>query len=113
LPWQDAAPDGSSDATAYASPQQGHRLRETSAVVNVDGECSLVVLRASGGSTDLSLGDGHFSTSMAVGAFEIEDLLVGQKCPEHGYVARSFIVTRERILTQKCVALYFEDEGGC
>ena len=61
----------------------------------MDNERSLIVIRASGGSTDLSMGDGHFSTSLAVDAFEIEDLLVGPRCPRHAYLARSFVVTRE------------------
>lgn len=92
---QDGAPDGASDDTAFASPVPGHKLTDSSAVVNVEGEQSLIVIRASSGSTDLSLGGGHFSTSLAVGAFEIEDLLVGKRCPDHGYLARSFVVTRE------------------
>ena len=58
-------------------------------------ERSLIVIRASGGSADLSMGDGHFSTSLAVDAFEIEDLLVGPRCPRHAYLARSFVATRE------------------
>ncbi len=91
---QDGTPDGASDDAAIASPVPGHKLTESSAVVNVDGEQSLIVIRASSGSTDLSLGEGHFSTSLAVGAFEIEDLLVGKRCPEHGYLARSFVARR-------------------
>lgn len=94
---QDGAPDGASDDTAFASPVPGHKLTDSSAVVNVEGEQSLIVIRASSGSTDLSLGGGHFSTSLAVGAFEIEDLLVGKRCPDHGYLARSFVVTREHL----------------
>ncbi|KAK9908805.1 hypothetical protein WJX75_003140 [Coccomyxa subellipsoidea] len=91
---EDGAPDGASDDTAFASPVPGHKLTDSSAVVNVEGEQSLIVIRASSGSTDLSMGGGHFSTSLAVGAFEIEDLLVGKRCPDHGYLARSFVVTR-------------------
>lgn len=91
---QDGTPDGASDDAAIASPVPGHKLTESSAVVNVDGEQSLIVIRASSGSTDVSLGEGHFSTSLAVGAFEIEDLLVGKRCPEHGYLARSFVARR-------------------
>ena len=64
-------------------------------VVNADNERSLIVIRASGGSTDLSMGDGHFSTSLAVDAFEIEDLLVGPRCPRHAYLAHSFVATRK------------------
>ncbi len=95
--FQDGVPDGASDDTAFASPAAGHKLTDSSSMVNVDGEQSLIVIRASSGSTDLSLCGGHFSTSLAVGAFEIEDLLVGKRCPEHGYLARSFVVTREHL----------------
>ena len=70
-------------------------LTSTREVVNADNERSLIVIRASGGSTDLSMGDGHFSTSLAVDAFEIEDLLVGPRCPRHAYLARSFVATRK------------------
>ena len=95
---QVGAPEGSSsDETTYASPPAAlpTNLTNTREVVNADNERSLIVIRASGGSTDLSMGDGHFSTSLAVDAFEIEDLLVGPRCPRHAYLARSFVVTRE------------------
>ena len=62
--------------------------------MNVDGERSFIVIRASDGSADASMGGGHVSASLAVGAFEIEDLLVGGVCPAHGYLARSFVPTR-------------------
>ena len=62
----------------------------------MDSERSLIVIRASRGTTDLSMGDGHFSTSLAVDVFEIEDLLVGPRCPEHAYLARSFVARRAR-----------------
>ena len=95
---QVGAPEGSSgDENTYASPPETlpTNLTNTREVVNADNERSLIVIRASGGSTDLSMGDGHFSTSLAVDGFEIEDLLVGPRCPRHAYLARSFVVTRE------------------
>ena len=98
---QDEPLEGSSgDETQFASPPgvAGYHLTETQEVVNVDSERSLVVIRASKGSTDLSMGDGHFSASLAVDAFEIEDLLVGPRCPAHAYLARSFVATREQLL---------------
>lgn len=87
----------SSDETTYASPPAStpYHLTDAHEVVNVDAERALVVIRASGGSTDLSMGGGHFSASLAVDAFEIEDLLVGPRCPGHAYLARSFLATRE------------------
>ena len=59
-------------------------------VVNVDGERALVAVRATGGSADASLGVAHMAAGVAVGSFEIEDLLVGARCPAHAYLARSF-----------------------
>ena len=89
----------SSDETQFASPPGAipYHLTDAHEVVNVDSERSLVVIRASKGSTDLSMGDGHFSASLAVDAFEIEDLLVGPRCPTHAYLARSFVATREQL----------------
>lgn len=97
----DAVEGSSSDETQFASPPGAvpHHLTDTQEVVNVDSERSLVVIRASKGSTDLSMGDGHFSASLAVDAFEIEDLLVGPRCPAHAYLARSFVATREQLLS--------------
>lgn len=59
-------------------------------MVNVDGERALVAVRATGGAADASLGGAHMAASVAVGSFEIEDLLVGPRCPAHAYLARSF-----------------------
>lgn len=59
-------------------------------VINVDGEESLLVVRASAGSADATVGGPHLFASFAIGRFEIEDLLVGQKCSSHKYLARSF-----------------------
>ncbi len=59
-------------------------------VINVDGEESLLVVRASEGSADATVGGPHLFASFAIGRFEIEDLLVGPKCPGHRYLARSF-----------------------
>ena len=59
-------------------------------MVNVDGEESLLVVRASAGSADATVGGPHLSASFAIGRFEIEDLLVGPKSGSHKYLARSF-----------------------
>lgn len=64
-------------------------------MVNVDGEQSLVVVRASGGSTTVNTGPNSLSASVAIGSFEIEDLLVGAVCLEHSYLARSSLPAEE------------------
>lgn len=77
---------GSDKATAL-------KLAESSGgggVINIDGEESLLVVRASAGSADANIGGPHLSASFAIGRFEIEDLLVGRKCGSHRYLARSF-----------------------
>ena len=58
-------------------------------IVNVDNEHSLLVMRASGGSTTVAMGRNRLSASVAIGAFEIQDLLVGAVCKENSYLARS------------------------
>ena len=63
---------------------------EEEGVVNVDGERSLILVRASKGSADASIGGPHLSASVAIGAFEIEDLLASARCRSHRYLARSF-----------------------
>ncbi len=101
--------EGSSgDETQFASPAAAvsYHLTDTQEFVNVDSERSLVVIRASKGSTDMSMGDGHFSVSLAVDAFEIEDLLVGPRCPTHAHLARSFVATREQLLCPYCICLH-------
>jgi hypothetical protein len=96
------------------------------AIVNVDSERPLAVVRASGAKSDISLGSQHFGVGVAIGGdadmcaihqvlgslyqvhsitsrhfekqlpvmtagtFEIEDLLVGPKCRQHRYLARSY-----------------------
>ena len=59
-------------------------------VVNIDNEESLLVVRASAGSADASVGGPHLSASFAIGRFEVEDLLVGPRSRSHRYLARSF-----------------------
>ena len=56
----------------------------------MDGERALVAVRATGGSADASLGAAHMAAGVAVGSFEIEDLLVGARCTANAYLARSF-----------------------
>ena len=108
--------EGSSgDETQFASPTgaAAYHLTETQEVVNVDSERSLVVIRASKGSTDMSMGDGHFSISLAVDAFEIEDLLVGPRCPAHAYLARSFVATREQLLCPAPICMHLTRPQKC
>lgn len=64
-------------------------------IVNVDNEHSLIVVRASGGSTTVALGPDSLDASVAIGAFEIEDLLVGPVCIENSYLARSSLPAKE------------------
>lgn len=65
-------------------------------IVNVDSEHSLVVVRASGGSTTVAMGPNSMSAQVAIGAFEIEDLLVGAVCLENSYLARSSLPAKEK-----------------
>ena len=65
-------------------------------IVNVDSEHSLVVVRASGGSTTVAMGPNSMSAQVAIGAFEIEDLLVGAVCIENSYLARSSLPAKEK-----------------
>jgi hypothetical protein len=96
-----AEAEGSSEggSPGAAQPAAAAQLTGGDAVVNVDGERSLVAIRASEGSAEASLGSGQLSASLAVGAFEIEDLLVGPKCPDHAYLARSFVPSRASTLS--------------
>lgn len=69
---------------------QANSISHSSDIVNIDNELSLIVVRASGGSATAQIADAHISARVAVGAFEIEDLLVGSRCAALGYLARSF-----------------------
>lgn len=80
--------------TAAAPPKD--RVPYDQTMVNVDGEQSLIVVRASGGSTTVTTGPNSMSASVAIGSFEIEDLLVGAVCLEHSYLARSSLPAEER-----------------
>lgn len=64
-------------------------------IVNVDSEHSLIVVRASGGSTTVAMGPNSLDAQVAIGAFEIEDLLVGPVCMENSYLARSSLPAKE------------------
>lgn len=64
-------------------------------IVNVDSEHSLIVVRASGGSTTVAMGPNSLDANVAIGAFEIEDLLVGPVCIENSYLARSSLPAKE------------------
>ena len=65
-------------------------------IVNVDSEHSLVVVRVSGGSTTVAMGPNSMLAQVAIGAFEIEDLLVGAVCLENSYLARSSLPAKEK-----------------
>lgn len=73
-----------------SAPSEALGASTAGGVVNVDNEESLLVVRASAGSADATVGGPHLSASFAIGRFEIEDLLVGPKCRSHKYLARSF-----------------------
>ena len=64
-------------------------------IVNVDNEHSLIVVRASGGSTTVAMGPNSLDANVAIGTFEIEDLLVGPVCIENSYLARSSLPAKE------------------
>ena len=64
-------------------------------IVNVDNEHSLIVVRASGGSTTVAMGPNSLDANVAIGAFEIEDLLVGPVCIANSYLARSSLPAKE------------------
>ncbi len=82
--------------------------------VNVDGERSLVAVRATGGSADAALGAAHMAAGVAVASFEIEDLLVGARCPAHAYLARSFEAPGARpIRGQPPFPEYMWEAAGC
>ena len=69
---------------------QAKTVSRSGDIVNVDNEVSLVVVRAAGGSATAQIADAHVAAGVAVGSFEIEDLLVGSRCSTLGYLARSF-----------------------
>ncbi|KAK9819963.1 hypothetical protein WJX72_004515 [[Myrmecia] bisecta] len=81
------SPESSEAALVPVSLQSTGAQSDT---VNVDGEQSLVVVRASSGSANVMMGPSHLGAGVAIGAFEIEDLLVGPKCPACRHLARSF-----------------------
>ena len=59
-------------------------------VVNIDGERSLLVVRAAEGSAEAAVGTGQLSSSLAIGQFEVQDLLAGSMSLHHKHLARSF-----------------------
>ena len=59
-------------------------------MVNVDGERPLICVRASGAHSEISLGPHRIGIGVAIGTFEIEDLLVGPRCKQHSHLARSY-----------------------
>ena len=63
---------------------------EHKCLINVDGERPLICVRASGAHSEISLAQERLSIGVAVGTFEIEDLLVGPRCKRHSHLARSY-----------------------
>ena len=82
------------EPTTAAAPKKD-KVPYDQTIVNVDNEHSLIVVRASGGSTTVALGPNSLAADVAIGAFEIEDLLVGPVCMENSYLARSSLPARE------------------
>ena len=64
-------------------------------IVNIDEEHSLVAVRASGGDSTVAIGPNSLAADVAIGAFEIEDLLVGPVCVQNSYLARSSLPAKE------------------
>lgn len=93
--WLQFSEDEDGEPVPAAAPGKD-RVPYDQTVVNVDGEQSLIVLRASGGSTAVTTGPNSMSASVAIGSFEIEDLLVVSVCLEHSYLARSSLPAEER-----------------
>ena len=87
--------DDDGEPVTAAAPAK-NKIPYDQTMVNVDGEQSLVVVRASGGSTSVAMGPSSMSADVAIGSFEIEDLLVGSVCMEHSYLARSSLPAEER-----------------
>ncbi len=58
-------------------------------VINVDGEHSLVVIKASSTTAVASIGQTHVSANLALGSFEIQDSLASMDAPSLRYLARS------------------------
>lgn len=63
---------------------------EHKTIVNVDSERPLICVRASGAHSEISLGPHRIGIGVAIGTFEIEDLLVGPRCKQHSHLARSY-----------------------
>ena len=87
--------DKDGEPVTAAAPKKD-KIPYEQTVVNVDSEHSLIVVRASGGSTAVVMGPNSMSAQIAIGAFEIEDLLVGAVCMENSYLARSSLPAKER-----------------
>ncbi|KAL4447306.1 hypothetical protein ABPG77_007339, partial [Micractinium sp. CCAP 211/92] len=89
-PWW---PPPEEDDAVPASPPGGDGAPTPPAMpegfVSVDGEVPLIVLRASGGTCRFSYGAAGMTVHTALGSLEIEDLLVGQRCPRNRFLASS------------------------
>lgn len=93
LPWVQDKDD------APASPQQAPAANAAAvcvrsgggaaAMVNVDGEVALIVLRAAGGTCRFTYGAAGMTVHTALTTLEIEDLLVGPRCPMNRFLASS------------------------
>ena len=60
------------------------------AIVSIDDERPLISVKASGARCNIRSGADSLVVGVAIGAFEIEDLLVGPGCNKNDHLARSF-----------------------
>jgi len=65
-------------------------LHEAGHRISLEGEQSLIAVRASGAEADFAYGKQHLHIGCAISRFQIEDVLVGRRCPEHRFLARSY-----------------------
>lgn len=85
-------------------------LNEENEVVNVDKEVSLILLRASGGALSFEYSDIGMTFKTALGALEIEDLLVGPRCQEHRYLLQS--VDDDNDVLEVDEDLFYDPQGS-
>ena len=64
-------------------------------VINIDGEHSLVTIKASSTTATASIGPSHIAANIALGSFEIQDSLASAAAPSLRYLARSAASTHD------------------
>ena len=64
-------------------------------VINIDGEHSLVTIKASSTTATASIGQTHIAANLALGSFEIQDSLASAVAPSLQYLARSSASTHD------------------